>query len=247
MAWTVGVTGTVYNSKVIQRAENYENAYQNRVGKPIDAIFGLQSNGFFANESDIAASATQSYGQVKPGDIKYVDQNGDKLIDSRDEVYLGRAGWNGSPLTVVVHVTARWKNWTFFTIATGNEGAFSQRNSAYFWIRGDDKYSAAVRNRWTPETAATATYPRLTSLNNDNNIRTSDFWLYRNNRLNLAKVQLTYTLPSRILTGKFIRDLSLYASGSDLLTIAKERQIMETNIGGAPQTRFINLGLNAAF
>lgn len=247
VAWTVGVTGTVYNSKVIQRAENYENAYQNRVGKPIDAIFGLQSNGFFANESDIAASATQSYGQVKPGDIKYVDQNGDKLIDSRDEVYLGRAGWNGSPLTVGVHVTARWKNWTFFTIATGNEGAFSQRNSAYFWIRGDDKYSAAVRNRWTPETAATATYPRLTSLNNDNNIRTSDFWLYRNNRLNLAKVQLTYTLPSRILTGKFIRDLSLYASGSDLLTIAKERQIMETNIGGAPQTRFINLGLNAAF
>ncbi|ARK10580.1 SusC/RagA family TonB-linked outer membrane protein [Fibrella sp. ES10-3-2-2] len=247
VAWTVGVTGTFYNSKVIQRAENFENAYQNRVGKPLDAIFGLQSNGLFANESDIAASATQSYGQVKPGDIKYVDQNGDKIIDSRDEVYLGRAGWNGSPVTFGVHLTAKWKNWTFFTIATGNEGAYSQKNNSYFWIRGDDKYSAAVRDRWTPETAATATYPRLTSLNNDNNIRTSDFWLYRNNRINLSRVQITYALPSRLLAGKFVRDLSIYASGADLLTVAKERQIMETTIGGAPQTRFFNLGLNAAF
>jgi TonB-linked SusC/RagA family outer membrane protein len=247
VAWTLGVTGTVYNSKVMQRAENFENAYQNRVGKPLDAIFGLQSNGLFANESDIASHATQSYGQVKPGDIKYVDQNGDNIIDSRDEVYLGRAGWNGAPLTFGVHLTAKWKNWTFFTIATGNQGAYSQKNSSYFWIRGDDKYSAAVRDRWTPETAATATYPRLTSLNNDNNIRTSDFWLYRNNRLNLSRVQVTYTLPSRILAGKFIRDLSVYASGADLLVVAKERQIMETNIGGGPQTRFFNLGLNAAF
>jgi len=247
VAWTVGLTGTVYNSKVIKRAENYENAYQNRVGKPLDAIFGLRSNGLFADESDIASNPTQTFGQVKPGDIKYVDQNGDNLIDSRDEVYLGRAGWNGSPLTFGLHLTARWKNWTVFTIATGNNGAFSQKNSSYFWIRGDDKYSAAVRDRWTPDTKETATYPRLTSLNNDNNIRTSDFWLYRNNRFNLAKVQVTYALPGQALPVKFIRDLTIYASGSDLLTLAKARQIMEMNIGGMPQTRFFNIGLNAAF
>ncbi|NDK40302.1 SusC/RagA family TonB-linked outer membrane protein, partial [Pseudoxanthomonas gei] len=158
--WTVGLAGTYYTTKATQRAENYENAYQNRVGKPLDAIWGLQSKGLFANESDIAASAKQTYGQVKPGDIKYVDQNGDGVIDSRDEVYLGRAGWSGAPFTFGLNLTARWSNWTVFAIATGSAGAYGQKNSSYFWIKGDDKYSAAVRDRWTPDTKETATYPR---------------------------------------------------------------------------------------
>jgi hypothetical protein len=43
--------------------------------------------------------------------------------------------------------------------------------------------------------------------------------------------------------GKWVKDLSVYINGNDLLTIAKERKLMETSVGYAPQTRFYNLGV----
>lgn len=112
---------------------------------------------------------------------------------------------------------------------------------------GDDKYSAIVRNRWTPETAATATYPRLSARSSSNNFRASDYWLYKTDRFDLAKVQITYDLPKRILRNTFINELSAYVSGANLLTISKERKHMEMNVGSAPQSRFYNIGVKAVF
>ena len=53
-----------------------------------------------------------------------------------------------------------------------------------------------VRGRWTPETAETATYPRLTTQTDNHNYRNSDFWMYKTNRFNLSRLQLTYDLPN---------------------------------------------------
>ena len=122
------------------------------------------------------------------------------------------------------------------------------KNSSYYWIDDQDKYSAVVRDRWTPETAATATYPRLTVTEGANNFVTSDFWMYSTKRLDLAKVQLTYDLPSAVLANnKVIKGFSAYLSGSNLLTVSPERKHMEMNVGSAPQTRFYNLGVKLVF
>ena len=96
-------------------------------------------------------------------DKKQVDQNGDNVIDDKDEVFLGKGGWYGAPFTLGINFTAKWKNLTLFVLGTGNFGAYGLKNSSYYWVDGDDKYSAIVRNRWTPETAATATYPPLSA------------------------------------------------------------------------------------
>ena len=104
-----------------------------------------------------------------------------------------------------------------------------------------------MRDRWTPETAATATYPRLTTESGSNNNTTSDFWMYSTDRVNLAKVQLTYDFPTQWFHKTPIRGLSAYVSGSNLLTIAKERKLLELNVGSAPQTRFYNLGVKVSF
>ncbi|SHM43826.1 TonB-linked outer membrane protein, SusC/RagA family [Chitinophaga jiangningensis] len=245
--WTLGVTATYYKTLASKRAEVYEDAYQYRQGKPVDAIWGLQNLGFFQDQADIDKSPTQSFGQVKPGDIKYKDQNGDGVIDGRDEVYLGKAGWSGAPLTLGVHLEAKWKDLSFFALGVGRYGAYAVKNSSYFWVDGEDKYSVVTRNRWTEATKATATYPRLTTLNSDNNFRSSDFWLYSTNRFDLGKVQLTYDLNKLIGKKKFVRELGVYISGSNLLTIAQERETLELNIGSAPQTRFYNLGVKALF
>ena len=114
-------------------------------------------------------------------------------------------------------------------------------------MSGDSKYSEITRNRWTPETAATATYPRLTTTNGANNLRTSDFWIYKNDRFNLSQVQLTYAMPQNVLRGTFIKGLSFFANANNLLMIAKERKVLEMNVGSAPQTRFYQLGFKGTF
>lgn len=244
---TLGLNGTYYQTTAAKRAELYEDAYQNRQGKPLDAMWGLESLGLFQDQKDIANSPVQTFGQVKPGDIKYKDQNGDGIINSRDEVFLGKGGWFGAPLTLGINFTAQWKKLTFFAIGLGRFGANAMRSSSYFWVDGEDKYSVAVRDRWTEETKLTAKYPRLTTLTSDNNYRLSDFWIYQTNRFDLTKVQITYDLSDVLKLKSFVRELGVYVSGFNLLTISDNREMMELNVGSAPQTRLFNLGVKALF
>lgn len=246
--FTLGVTGNILSTEAIKRDENYEDAYQSRIGKPFDGIWGLVSDGLYHCQEDIdRAPATSSFGEVKPGDIRYIDQNGDGIIDSKDEVYLGRAGWGGAPFSYGINVTAKWKGWTLFLRGTGSTGTYGMKGSSYYWVYGDRKYSEEVVNRWTFETARTATYPRLTTQSGTNNFRSSDFWLYKANRFDLAKVQLTYDLPTRYLGNTWVRALKVYVSGDNLLTLSGERKLMEMNIGGTPQCRYFNLGAKIQF
>ena len=246
--FSLGVAGTYYDTKATKRSEVNEWDYQNREGKPLDGIWGLESLGFFQSEEEIENSPEQQFGgTVRPGDIKYKDQNGDGVINSNDQVYLGKGGWYGSPFTFGLNLTAKWKDFTFFALGTAGIGSYGVKNSSYYWVYGDGKYSAVVRDRWTPETAATATYPRLTTETGANNFQTSDFWMYKANRFDLAKIQITYDLPKRFLQNTFVKGFSAYISGSNLLTISKEREHMEMNVGSAPQTRFYNLGVKVTF
>lgn len=263
-----GLNGTYYTTKAETRANdiNYTDGYQKREGKALDAIWGYECLGFFSKNdftydeagnqvgyADGVPSQAKLSANVKPGDLKYKDQNGDGIIDEQDQVDLGKGGWYGNPFTLGLNLSAKYKGFTLFVLATGGFGAKAikgQRNGStdpYYWIAGENKYSAVVRGRWTEETAATATYPRLTTQSGANNNTTSDFWLYKTDRFNLAKVQLTYDFPTQWFQKTPIRALSAYVSGSNLLTIAKERELLELNVGSAPQTRFYNLGVKVSF
>jgi hypothetical protein len=191
--------------------------------------------------------ASQQFGSVLPGDIKYADQNSDNFVNSQDQVFLGKAGWNGAPMELGVHLTTRWNNFTLFALGTGQLGAYGVKNGDYYWVNGVDKYSAEVRGRWTEETSNSATYPRLTTQNGSNNFRTSNFWMYSNDRFDLQKVQLTYNLPNSFLQSTNIGQLQVYVTGANLLTISPNSDIMERNVGTTPQMRFFNLGINAKF
>lgn len=246
--FSAGVNGTYYKTKATQRDDsNYEFAYQHREGKDINPIWGYECLGFFQSDEEVANSPSQTAlggGVPKPGDLKYKDQNGDNIIDSKDQIALGQFS---SPFAMGINLTAKYKNFTLFVLGTGSFGGENLKKSDYYWISGEEKYSKVVRGRWTPETAETATYPRLTTGNGNNNFTNSDFWMYKSNRFDLAKIQLTYDFPAKMLRGKLVRALSIYASGANLLTISKEREHLETNIGSAPQTRFYNLGVKVSF
>lgn len=246
--FSLGVSGTYYDTEATKRSENYADNYQFRQGKALDGIWGLRSDGLFQSQEEIDNSPEQKFGgTVKPGDIKYIDQNGDGVIDNKDQVFLGKGGWYGAPLILGVNLTAKYKGLTLFVLGTGNFGAYAIKNSDYHWVSGDKKYSAVVRDRWTEETKETASYPRLTTESGSNNFQSSDFWLYKTDAFRLAKVQVTYDFPAKMFKKSFVSGLSAYVSGANLLTISKEREVMELSVKSTPQSRFYNLGVQVKF
>ncbi|MBN2612758.1 MAG: SusC/RagA family TonB-linked outer membrane protein, partial [Bacteroidales bacterium] len=244
MVLNVGFNATYTNSKITKWDELNADAYQNRTGKPIDAIFGLVSDGFFGDETEITNSPTQVFGVVRPGDIKYVNQNSDNIVDTRDAVEIGK--WI-APFSYGVNMSASYKGFTLFMRATGSNGGNGLKSGSYYWVQGDNKYSEVVRDRWTEETSNTATYPRLTSQQSNNNFRTSDFWIYDTDNLNLSRVQISYDFLHNKAPKAYIRQFAIFINGSNLLLIAKNKDIMELNVGSSPQFRVYELGLRANF
>ena len=255
---TLGVVGTWLKTKHSKHDEVVEYDYQHVEGRPLDALWGYQCLGFYtADDFDITTGTDGKTkyalkeglpksaigGNIQPGDLKYVDVNGDGTINSKDQVYLGKNGAYGSPLTLGVNLTLKYKDFTLFILGNGQFGAYAMKNNSYYYMQSNDKYSVNARGRWTPETADVATHPRLTTYSNANNGSASTFWIYSTDRFNLRKVQLTYDFPKSLFDGKWVKALSVYLNGNDLLTISKNRKLMETSVGYAPQTRFYNLGV----
>lgn len=215
-------------------------AYQYRQGKVSDAIFGLVAEGLFKDQADIDSHAQQSFGAVRPGDIKYKDINGDGVINQDDQIQIGNSH---ARFQYGISLDLRWKGFELFALGNAQTGRSLYYNSSYYWIYGDEKYTSAVLNRWTPETAATATYPRLTTTNGSNNFRNSTYWLYSDNYLNLTRTQLTYTIPPKL----FWKGLQVYVRGENLFTLSPTRKMRELNVGQAPQMANYMLGLVGSF
>ena len=243
------VFGQTTTSKNLQVAENVEYDYLRREGKYTDGLWGLQCLGYYNSQDEINnAEAKSSFGDVKPGDLKYVDQNGDGTIDSKDEVELGR--WSAK-FTGGLNLTLKYKNFTLFTMLTGQFGGKAIKNDTYNWVYGERKYSDVVLGAWTAEKYANGesiSYPRLTTQGGDNNFRASDYWMYSTDRVDLQRVQLTYDFDKKIFgDNSIVKGLQVYVNGSSLLTIAGEREQMERNVGSAPQTRSFTLGAKVQF
>jgi TonB-linked SusC/RagA family outer membrane protein len=243
--YNFGISAAYITSKALIRDELYgADTYRNRVGQPADAIFGLVSNGFFKDNTDIANSNAQAFGPVKPGDLKYVDQNGDKIINQQDEVKIGRYG---APFNYALNFSVAYKSIKLFIQGIGNSGGNGVKNGSYYWIDGDVKYSSEVFNSWTETNASTATYPRLSSITNTNNNQTNSFWLYSTDALRLSKIQLTYDLARSILGNSFIREFGVYINCSNVYTLSKYRKVLDLTIGNTPQMSYFNIGLTAKF
>ena len=251
----LGVVGTYLKTNYKKYDELVEYDNQHVEGHSLDAIRGYRCLGFYTEQDFDYNPETGKYtlkaglptpaigGTIQPGDLKHEDVNGDNVINDKDQVDLGKSGAYGAPLTLGVNLTLKYKNFTLFVLGNGQFGAYGMKNGSYYFMSGDAKYSVNARGRWTAATADVATHPRLTTLGAANNAANSTFWLYSTDRFNLRKVQLTYDFPKDMFSGKWVKALSVYVNGNDLLTISKNRKIMETSVGYAPQTRFYNLGV----
>lgn len=224
--------------------------WQRLTGRPISQLYGLTSIGFFQSQEDIDNSPTQ-YGNVIPGDIKYADLNGDGIIDNNDEGIIGRS--NSPEMFYGVSGGVTWKGFDVSFLFQGAAGAYRPIQGTGMWefFQGG-KVSDIHLGRWTPETAATATYPALHYGASANNFRFSSFFMDNAGYLRLKNAELGYTFKNvRITKDKGFNSIRVYANGINLLTWTKARLLDPENFSGYgavyPPTRVINFGLSVRF
>lgn len=232
------------SSKIKTRDEVWQEEYLYWEGNPVSSVFGLEALGLFRDQNEINNSPVQSFGDIKPGDIKYKDQNNDGIIDNNDNIYLGH--WNEN-ISFGFNFNFAYKNFSLLAGIHGINGGKAIYSGDYFWFDAQDKYSELALDRWTPETADVARYPRLTSGNSANNYRGSSFWIYDRSYLNLDRVQLTYRFPSSLGSRLNVKDMIIYLRGSNLFMLAEDADMRQIRVGQEPDYRNYSLGLKVIF
>ncbi len=240
----VGVNSLYVTSEKTKVDEIWNSEYQYRQGQPADATFGLESIGLFQDQTEISNSPLQTFGTVKPGDVKYKDQNGDGVIDTNDEIYIRRFQ---TPFSGGLQIKLSYKNLTLFVLGEGRTGSETFKESSYYWIDANDKYSELVLGAWTPETSTIATFPRLSSQANNNNNRRSTYWLYNNDYFQIRKIQLTWNIPAAIAKSVLMKNLNLFVDASDVFQLAPNRKIRDLRVGNEPYYSTFSVGVKANF
>jgi hypothetical protein len=248
--FTLGINLVYAVPEVMELDElNYEYDYLRQTGKPTDAIFGWVDDGLYA-EDDFTGGELNSglpvptFGNVQPGDIRYKDLNDDGIIDDNDREVIGYYHPN---FQYGLNLRVGYKIFDLFLLGTGQTGQSTVYNSPYYWVYGERKYPELVTGRWTPATAATATYPRLSSTSSANNFRYSTYWLRKNDWFTLHTAQLNINLPERLAERSFVKRFQFYLRAYNLFTISANRERRELNIGTEPQFRTYAAGINATF
>jgi len=232
----------VFSSEAIQL---YDYLYQ--TGRPIGQPFGLVAIGFFKDAADIAASPRQIWTNVKPGDVKYKDQNDDDIIDQRDQYPIGKTSLPN--LTAGLHLGLKYKGFDFDMFFQGVTSRTITFDGYYFHaFQNNGKAGTIALNRWTPETAGTATYPRLSSMNDDNNFRYSTLWQRDGSFIKLRSVELGYTLPNSITNVVKMDHARIFISGNNLFSLDHMEGYRDPEIAsGYPATRTFSVGLSVQF
>ena len=225
-------------------------AYRARKGTQINEAYGLTALGLFKDDADIAASPIQQFGAVRPGDIKYFDRNGDGVINSQDEGYLGKVTTPKSIIGLTISYT--YKNFDLNVLFQGATGGklWLTGTSAWAFSSNSSVLADYMEGRWTTENPdPNAVWPRLSSSNNVNNNQNSTFWLRSSDYIRLKNAEIGYTLPKTWIRKIGMTNIRTFVTASNLYTWTKMKIFdpERTNgFGDYPQMRVINFGLNAS-
>ncbi|CAL1516338.1 TonB-dependent receptor [Chitinophaga sp. MM2321] len=248
LQWFVETGAWYAKNKIVYNSESVQlNTYLYQTGRAVNQPFGLEAIGFFKDEQDITASPKQIFTPVQPGDIKYKDQNGDNVIDQNDAYPIGKTAL--PTLTYTLHTGFQFKGFDLDALFQGVSGNTIYLGANYQAFQNNGPVSPMALGRWTPETAATATYPRLSSQNNLNNYRYSSFWQRNGSFIKLRSLEVGYTLPPNTLSKIHINMLRVFINGTNLFSIdGIDGNIdPETLSVGYPAVRTLSAGTRIRF
>lgn len=224
-------------------------SYLYRTGHSVGQFFGLEAIGFFESEEDILHSPKQQFANVQPGDIKYKDQNDDGIINENDEIAIGY-----SPIPRLTYGLQLFFGWKGLDISMDFDGQAMKSvilsgNTAYaFYRNGQVPEMAMERWAYYPEqgvdTRSTATYPRLSLQENNNNYRSSTQWLRDASFLRLRNVEVGYDFAHLLHKTWPVSRLRWFVSASNLFALSPLREYDAEIMTGYPITANISTGIN---
>ncbi|MEJ7768524.1 MAG: TonB-dependent receptor [Chitinophagaceae bacterium] len=243
---TVNVSD-VKNRIVDLKGINQSSLTQNREGYSINSIYGLVSEGLFQKQAEVDASAKQ-FGIIKPGDIKYKDQNNDGIINDNDNVIIGSTI---PRYTYSSNINAGYKGFTLNIFLQGvgkANGYLYQQGIMPFFLGGT--VQEQHKNRWT-STNTNAVFPRL-AFSEANNEKNSTFWMKDASYLRLKNLQIGYNVPLDYIAKSKIKGLRFFLSGSNLFTRDNfwNGYDVEAPVGTGnqyPQVKLYTLGVDVNF
>jgi TonB-linked SusC/RagA family outer membrane protein len=205
-----GSTNQLYdNSSEFYRAEN---------GFPIGYFWGLKTAGIFQNVDEVTNYKSPDGKVIQPGsapgDVKYVDQNSDGVIDNLDRGMIGKPN---PDYTFGFNLTADYKGFDFSLVAsgvTGNDIVQSYRNQSGQY----GNYTTRILDRWHGEGTSNA-IPRVTD-DNKNWTSFSDLYLQKGDYLRISNITIGYDF-GKVLKKSYLKQLRLYASALNVYTFTK--------------------------
>ena len=229
------------------------------VGLPFPYFYGHKTDGIFQNAAEVAAHVNADgellQPNAAPGDVRFVDFDGDGDIDDDDRTYIGK----GTPdWSFGLNIGFEWKGLDFSMLLQGVVG-----NQAFNVTRRTDLYyinlPKTILNRWTGE-GTSNTQPRFMFDSPNNNYRASDLWVEDASFLRARNVQLGYTLPQKWTQKAAIQRLRFYVQAENLFTLTKYSGCDPEVTGGNgfssdlgvdrgvyPQSRTFSVGVNLNF
>lgn len=218
-------------------------------GYPINSFWGYKTGGLFQTEDEVKNYPTIAQG-IKPGDVKYLDLNGDGKINAADMTYLGTSF---PKYTFGSSFNLSYKGFALNLLFQGAAKVYTRLSGALAEMGNQEGFTDKIyaNNYWTPENP-NARFPRPTKYSLLN-IQSSDRMLIDGSYLRLKNIQLMYQIPSTILRNTFVERLGVYVSGTNLLTISKlnewnlDPETMSGRANYYPQTALYTFGVNAQF
>ncbi|MFT4644713.1 MAG: TonB-linked SusC/RagA family outer membrane protein [Psychroserpens sp.] len=213
---------------------------------------GYISNGLFQSQEEIAQYAIQDNNgntSLQPGDVKYIDLNGDNVIDVKDQKVFG----NGSKAATnySLNLGVEYKNFALSVLLTGAGGydIYLEGEAQSPLRNGFNGYDYQL-DYWTPENTG-ARFPRISDGGfNENNYKYSDFWLRKGRHIRFKNINFSYTIPKRKENSTF-NEVKLFCTGQNLFVIKDFDEDFDPQTGSGlgwyyPQTKSITFGINVS-
>jgi TonB-linked SusC/RagA family outer membrane protein len=250
--YDITLTGSAYTNEITSLPEDiYYNwgggngIDQSIVGQPLGSWMGYRTNGLYRSPEDLNDGINQPGEGL--GRIRYVDINGDKVIDNKDRTWLGtdlpkfsgglNLGFNYKSFDATLYffgmVRDAYNNSRFYTdffqLWTGNHGT-------------------RLLNAWDAEANINSDIPALTAVNLNDEGRGSEYFIENGSFVKMKNVVLGYTLPTTISSRLKVKTLRAYLQGQDLFTLTKYTGADPEGLGYPyPLPRTLTFGLNIGF
>ena len=239
-------------NKILENDEAPTDSWRRRTGHPINQRFGYVAIGYFADQDEIDLSPAQ-FGELHPGDVKYLDYNKDGVIDVHDEVAIGYS--NIPEINYGFGAQINWKGLDLGVFFRGQAHVSYYLGGAFFpFYRGvkQGNLFAKALDRWSEENPnPNAFYPRLTKEANTNNQKTSTKTIYDGSLIRLSDVEAGYTFKTDWLKKCGCQALRIYFVGSNLWMHSKwdmwDPETGSQDGSSYPLTRKYNLGVRFTF